>query len=316
MAEARRVISWRYHLVSIVAVILAVALGVLAGATVVGDRFVGQLQRNTRRFENLAEQYRVDADRLRSVLSAATGYLTQDKLAGRDVVLVTQDPVDDAALNELQDALERQAGARIVALLTATPKIVSSDAQAQLAGILERSPADASRLPAALAAALARRLAFGPPARGGADLLDGTDGFVNVEHPGVDVQGIGGPGTIVVVFAGGTTEPTMSPSSFLVPLVRGLDASPHITPLAVGESLTSVWGFVGTVRGDNDHIPEGSIVSVDDLDQPYGGIALVLGLSDLISTTGGGGGGDYGVTGSDGFLPAPPASSLSPSPAA
>jgi copper transport outer membrane protein MctB len=314
MAEARAVISWRYHLVSIVAVILAVALGVLAGATVVGDRFVKQLQTNTTNAERLAEQYRVEADRLRGAINAAAPYLTQDRLLGRDVVLVTQDPVDDVALNELQDALVRQAGARIVALLTATPKIASPDARAQLAGVLSRSSADLPRPGTALAVALARRLAFGPPTRGGADLLDRVGGFVDVEHPSADVQDVGGAGTLVVVFAGGTTDPSMSPNAFLLPFVRELATSPHVTPVAVGESLTSVWGFVGDVRADGDHIPDGSIVTVDDLDQPYGGIAVVLGLADLTSSTGGGGG-DYGVTGADGFLPAPPASpSPTPSP--
>jgi hypothetical protein len=311
------VISWRYHLVSIVAVILAVALGVLAGATVVGDPFVQQLKDNTAKAERVAEQSRTEADRLRSALNAASDYLTQDELLGRDVVLVTQDPIDDNALRELQDSLERQAGARVVALLTATPKIVSPDAQAQLAGILRAvSPSDPSRLAGALATALARRLAFGPATRGAADLLDRTAGFVDVEHPGVDVQDVGGTGTIVVVFAGGTTEPSMSPDAFLLPLVRELATSPHVTPVAVGESLTSVWDFVGDVRIDTEHIPDGSIVTVDDLDEPYGGIALVLGLSNLISTTGSGGGGDYGINGADGILPAAPTPSPSVSPAA
>jgi hypothetical protein len=183
------VISWRYHLVSIVAVILAVALGVLAGATVVGDRFVEQLRQNTADAERLAEQYRNEADRLRSALNAATDYLTKGKLAGRDVVLLTQDPIDRAALSELQDALERQAGARIVALLTATPKIVSPDAQAQLASLLGRAPGS-GRLAAELARAMAGRIQSGPATRGSTDLLDRTDGFVTVEHPGVDVQDI------------------------------------------------------------------------------------------------------------------------------
>ena len=39
-------ISWRYHVVSIVAVILAFGLGILAGTSVVGDRFATDLQLN------------------------------------------------------------------------------------------------------------------------------------------------------------------------------------------------------------------------------------------------------------------------------
>jgi hypothetical protein len=120
----------------------------------------------------------------------------------------------------------------------------------------------------------------------------------------------------VVVFAGGAAQPTMSPNTFLLPFVEELATSPHVTPLGVGESLTSTWGFVNDVRGDTDRIPDGSIVTVDDLDQPYGGIALVLGLSNLISTTGTGAGGDYGINGADGILPAAPTPSPSVSTAA
>jgi len=303
------VISWRYHLVSIVAVILAVALGVLAGATVVGDRFVNQLRANTRRFEREAAASQAEAGRVRDALDAAAGYLTAGKLAGQDVVLVTQSPVDDAVLNQIRASLERQAGARIIALLTANPRIASPGALAQL-------PTPLGRSPASLAAAVAHRLAFGPATREQTDLFDRTTGFVDVEHPGIDIQDVGGTGTIVVVFAGGDTEPPMSPDSFLLPLVRELATSPHVTPVAVGEGLGSAWGFVGDVRDDQDAIPHGTIVTVDDLDQPEGGLALVLGLSDLISTSGIGGGGDYGVNGADGPIPAAPTPSPTPSPAA
>jgi hypothetical protein len=303
------VISWRYHLVSIVAVILAVALGVLAGATVVGDRFVEQLRQGTERAERQASSLQSDVDRLSAVLNAVAPYLTDGKLAGRDVVLVTEAPVDDAVLNQIRASLERQAGARIVALLTADPRIASPDAMAQL-------PTPLGRSPTALASAIAHRLAFGPATREGADLFDRTTGFVDVEHPGVDVQDVGGTGTIVVVFAGGTAQPPMSPGTFLVPLVRELATSPHVTPVAVGEGLGSDWGFVGDVRDDRDAIPHGTIVTIDDLDQPEGGLALVVGLSDLISTSGAGGGGDYGVNGPDGLIPSAPTPSPAPSPSA
>ena len=40
-------ISWRYHVVSIVAVVLAFGLGILAGTSVVNDEFVERLRQNT-----------------------------------------------------------------------------------------------------------------------------------------------------------------------------------------------------------------------------------------------------------------------------
>jgi len=299
------VISWRYHLVSIVAVILAVALGVLAGATVVGDRFVRQLQVGTDRAERQAAIAEAEAERLRSAMDAAAAYLTGERLAGRNVVLVTQAPVDDAVLRQVRASLE-QAGASVVALLTVNPRIGNPGGLSQLPTALGRSPT-------ALATAVARRLAFGPATREGTDLFDRTTGFVDVEHPGVDISDVGGTGTIVVVFAGGPSEPPMSPDTFLLPLVRELATASHVTPTAVGEGLGSAWGLVGDVRADGDAIPHGAIVTVDDMDQPEGGVALVLGLSNLVSATGPDGGGDYGVDGADGIIP--PAPTVSPTPA-
>ncbi|MBI3647768.1 MAG: copper transporter [Actinobacteria bacterium] len=296
-------ISWRYHVVSIVAVILAVALGVLAGATVVGDRFVKQLQQNTTDAERLAGQYRTEAERLRAVLNEAVPIITSNQLSGRQVVLVTQDPVDEAVRTEVVRSLQG-AGAEVVAQLTATSAIADPSAGSEIEALLTRPPADPSQLPGALAAAVADRMEVGPPVRPEAvDILSEAGRFVRVEPRGVDVAAIGGPGTLVVAFAGGTSPPALDPTAFLLPFVEDLVKTSRDMPVAAGEGLTSDWGFVKALRDADGRIPDGSIVTVDDLDQTYGGIALVLGLHDLMTTPAGGG--DYGVNGSA-FLPPVP----------
>ena len=295
-------ISWRYHLVSIVAIIIALALGVLAGATVIGDRFVVQLQRNTRDAERRADQYYTELTRLQGVVGAAGPFLLQGRLAGQRVVLVTQDPVDLSVLNQVRRSIEGGAGGDVVAELVASPNIVNPDRQTQLAELVGRQTTDVTRLPALFASVVADRLEFGPGR--GTDVLDRASALVSVDPAGVDLSQVGGPGTIVVVFAGGTSRPALDPASFLLPLVEAL-AKQASAPVAVGEPLTSDWGFVKAVRGDGDSIAKGSIVTVDDLDQSYGGMALVLGLWEMLTTPDGGG--DYGVSG-NGLLPAPPPS--------
>ncbi len=294
LGEAGLLISWRYHIVSIVAVILALSLGVLAGATVVGDRFVEQLQGNTDRAEQTAARYREEADRLRGYTSETIAYLTDGKLVGSQIVLVTQDGSDDRVLSQTIQSVEL-AGGEVVAQLTVSAAIVDPARQEELDAIVGPAGTDPQGLPGALAARLADRLSAGAAARE-EDLLTLLEGFVRVEAA-VDPTAIGGPDTLVVVLASGSDEPSLAPDRFLLPLVRELAATS--TPTAAGDGLSSTYGFVADVRADD--IPDGAIVTVDDLDQIYGGVALVLGLANLQASPSGGG--DYGVDGS-GFLPA------------
>jgi hypothetical protein len=300
-------ISWRYHVVSIVAVMLALALGVLAGTTFVGDPLVRILQRRTTNAEDRASAYLAERDRLSSYASETVNYLEQGRLAGIRVILIVQPPIDDALVKQALGSLQGS-GADVVAQITVTSAIVDPSKQSDLAAIVGPAGNDPNGLPGALAAELADRLAFGPSPRG-ADLLDRLKGFLDVVvAPGGDVSSIRGANTMAVVLAGGTSEPAIAPGRFLEPLVRDL-ATTSAIPTAAGESLDSTYGFVSQVRDDGG-IPDGSIVTVDDLDRSYGGVALVLGLARLVASPNGGG--DYGVNGSSFIPPFSPATSPGP----
>jgi len=302
-------ISWRYHVVSIVAVMLALALGVLAGTTFVGDPLVKILQRRTTSAEDRASAYLAERDRLSGYANETVPYLETGRLTGIHAVLIVQEPIDNGLLNQTLGALQTS-GADVVAQITVTPAIVDAAKQSDLAAIVGPAGTDPNGLPGALAAELADRLAFGPSPRG-PDLLDRLKGFLDVVvAPGGDVSSIRGANTMAIVLAGGTGEPAIASARFLEPLVRDL-ATTSAIPTAAGESIDSTYGFVPQVRGDGA-IPDGSVVTVDDLDQSYGGVALVLGLARLVASPNGGG--DYGVNGSSFIPPFTPAASGSPGP--
>lgn len=300
-------ISWRYHLVSIVAVILALALGVLAGATVIGDRFVDQLRNQTDSAQQRTDVAEAEAAQLREFVQEAVQYLTAGKLVeatgvGPEVVLVTQEPVDTAMRDQVLQSLE-DAGADVVARLTATEKLTNPDAQADLAALVDRPGIDPSALPAALAAMLGARLKGLSTQTDGTDLLEEVDPFVVIDPArDVDLRDVGGPSTIVVVFANDAGDPVLDPQSFLMPFTGELVTAPSIN-VAVGEGTASELGFVAAVREDGEVFPDGVLVTVDDLDEAIGRAALVLGLANLLASPGDGG--DYGENGS-GFLPPPP----------
>lgn len=301
-------ISLRYHIVAIVAVFLALAVGVLVGGAFVQPALEEHLRSQTDELSQLNDDLRQQKDEVRAQLAAtdafvqaALPYLTEDRLLGRSVVVVTQEGVEDAVLGQAQRSLQ-EAGATVVAVISAREEIASEDpvTQARLAELLGIVGSPSDPLPALTASALATRLANGG---GGAQPQDDllaqllSAGFLAPVGSGLSestLAEIGSVGQVVVVLGGGPDEaPVLPPEAFAVPLVDGLAALD--TMVAAGESATTVLGFVEDVRGAD------GIVTVDDLDLSMGGAALVLGLDELLST---GQGGAYGIK--DGAEPLPP----------
>jgi hypothetical protein len=303
------VISFRYHIVTIVAVFLALAIGLLGGAAFVQPALQEQLQDQTDRLRNDLEDRTQQIGDLRDQLGALNGfadsvmpYLTSGTLSGTPVVVVTQAGVEDEVLTQAQAALA-SADARILTTVSATDQLVSQDptTQEQLATIVGEPTASAEELPRLAAEALAQGLSPSTTVIGGevlGDLL--SAGFLAPIGPGpsqATLQEIGTPGQVVVVLSGGRgEEPTLPPEAFAVPLVERLAGLG--VPVAAGESLLTDYPYVSLVRADGID----GIVTVDDLDQSMGGAALVLGLEDLLTS---GTGGAYGVK--DGAEPLPPA---------
>jgi RNA-binding protein YhbY len=300
------VISFRYHIITIVAIFLAVGLGLLVGNTVVQPSLVRDLERRTNDLrDSLADRWAEVGD-----LNARVGQLERagdvlrqldsGGLTGVPVVIVTHQGVDAGLLAETRAALD-EAQADTVAVLTMTDRmaVVDDATRQRLATILgEASDADAATLQRRAAEILAERLAVGPPRRDMPptpdDLLDklltDPDGFLT--SPGItrdDLQGIGGRDQVVIVVSGGQGDPTIPAKDFMIPLVEGLVA--HGARIAAGESASSDYAFIGDLRTD-PAVSDGVIVTVDDLDFPIGGAALVLGLERLLASAEGG---DYGI---------------------
>jgi len=293
--------------VTIVAVFLALAIGLLGGAAFVQPALQEELQNQTDRLRrDLADRTREIGD-LREQIGALGGfaeaalpYLTIGKLTSTPVVLVTQVGVEDEVLAQAKESLT-DAGARILTTVSATDELVSDDpaTHEQLALMLGAPTAAAEELPGLAAEALAQRLS-NPQVIGDdilAELL--SAGFlapVDAGPSAATLDEIGADGQVVVVLSGGRGEqPVLAPEAFAVPLADQLAGLG--VPVAAGESLLSDYDFVSLIRSNGT---EGT-VTVDDLDQTIGAAALVLGLEELLAT---GNGGAYGVK--DGAEPLPP----------
>lgn len=305
-------ISLRYHVVTLVAVFLAVALGMLIGSAILQPRLVDELRNRTEIAVKDAAKLRAEVDDLNGRLGqvdaftdAAMPWLTQGRLSSTRVVMIAQEGVPDPVVGEAQRALA-SAGASVVATLSARSKLSSQDPadRRQLADILGRPDVGAADLVRSAVSAIAARLA-GPERRVPAsnDVLHGllSAGFLTPlgsQVTDATLGQIGGPAEAVVVLAGAESDrPPMSPDAFSVPLVSALERLG--VPVAAGQSSATVERFATILRqeaGDR-------IVTVDDLDVTIGGAALVLGLQQLMIE---GRGGAYGTGDGAVLLPTPP----------
>lgn len=307
MGEVDRVISWRYHVVSLVAVVLAFGLGILAGTAVLDDRLVIQLEQNNAQARRERDAAVALANLYERFAVGLHPTLRNDVLVGVDAVVVTLEGVDRPAQRTVDELTA--AGVDVLANLELTRRLADpeiEDNATTLGEILGLSGSDAETLRAGVANALAERLAVGALADEGdvlGDLLAG--GFVTADR---DLEpdallGIGGGGQLLVIAAGGPQPPrSPAPEALLIPfaerLVR-LDAA----MVAVGPTEDD-YGFVSAVRAANG-IPDCSMATVDDIDLGgIGGITLAMAIDRLLADADPAflPGGDYGIRG-DSIVP-------------
>ncbi len=294
-------ISWRYHVVSLVAVVLAFGLGILAGTSVLDDRFVEQLERNNRQ----TRQERDAAERVANLYERfAAGLqptLRDGVLVGEEAVVVTLEGVD----GPVQRTVDELTAAGVDVLATfelardlAEPEITEN--AAALESILGVPGSDAEALRDEVADALAVRLAVGTLSEED-DVLGEflAEGLVTADR---DLEpeallGIGGGGQLVVIAGGGSPPDGFpEPDALLVPFAERL-VRLDVTTAAVGPT-DDAFGLVSAIR-DANGIPDCSMVTIDDIDLSFGGITLAMAIARFIEDPDPGArpGGDYGIGG-------------------
>ncbi len=295
-------ISFRYHVVSIVAVFLALALGVLLGTTVVNQGVIENLSQRTNDAVRRSEQLRSQVSELQAELrswdrfgAAVEPMLISGQLTAREIVMVTQEGVDAAEIDGVRQALT-DAGASVVAVIVVTNRmaLLDDEARTDLQTIIGplASANDPVELSEGAAGELAARLANGP-AGGATDLLgELIDARFLVVRGGTGtIEQIGRASQALSILAGGTREPVLAPESFLAPLTVAL--AENARPVVAAETAETAYPFVPILRRDGSL--DGQVVTVDNADTMPGRIAIVLGLRDLLQEPGRGG--HFGVKG-------------------
>lgn len=129
-------INLRFHIVSLVAVFLALAIGIAVGATVVDQGLVSQSQRRIASLDRTLEDrasairdLRNDNAALETFGEQAEDRMVSDRLLAKSVLFVTDGAIDDDRTAELTNTL-RSSGARVLGTLAIGPSLNISAPQA------------------------------------------------------------------------------------------------------------------------------------------------------------------------------------------
>lgn len=301
-------ISFRFHLVSIVAVFLALGLGVLTGTTVLNRGIVTELENRTDQLAETSGRLREDVRDLQTETERwsrfgeqVMEYVVDGRLVGTQAVLITQEGTDTAGIDRVREGLDA-AGAELRAVLSLDDQLAlenASDVQ-ELSQALEIEAEDPEALSEETARVLADRLAFGVQGTDVLERLIAAD-FLLSRGPGLDaaaLERVGGPEQVVIVVAGGRGTPIIDPERLLVPLVDRLAERGSLVVAA--EALQTDYPFVTLLRSDG--AVSSVIVTQDNVDQLPGEMGLVLALENLVADRTPG---HYGVKeGADRLIPA------------
>ncbi len=303
-------IDFRYHLVSIVSIFLALAVGIVLGAGPLKEDIGTRLTEQMTALRAEKAQLRTDLDAEKRGTAARDTFsstvapaIKKDRLAGKTVALVIA-PGTDADLVKNTTASLAAAGAKVGSTVTLTDawadpakRTFRNNLAGQLAGLV-KAPLGASNPDQLAATVLARAILTGtdqsterldPSASAALDGLKAGD-LVKVAPdqiiPSSSVVFLGGP------VKGSTQQDTDARLAAYVQLVRSLDAVGSGAVVATVSNTTDRTmsaDLVAAVRKDPDAAKVAS--TVDDADLPMGQTTLVLALAQQYA----GGGGQYGL---------------------
>lgn len=289
-------IDFRYHLISLIAVFLALGLGILMGSVVLSEKYVTRLENRVDKFGAELDQSRERVSELNDRITALQDFaveaelrLVDGALAGREIVAFQVAGTDEDLLEGLAEGVEI-GGGRIVSTITLTDRFALTDApeRDQLALIVGSSAGTAAELRKDAATELGITAVAAATARvdgarlspGGQRLRDLVTELQEAEFIGVSTaqENPVPAGAAFLIVGGGSEEPRGGPVQLSLALATSLSA--RDAAVMVAEPTESAWKLVAAVREDGT---AGATVStVDHAETVPGRIAAVLGLEMAI----------------------------------
>jgi hypothetical protein len=320
--EPLLVIDFRYHLVSLVAVFLAVALGIVIGTTQLNDPIltdirgqVTSLEQDKRALEDQTKLLQAQVNSANAFEQAVAPALVDGSLTGRRVVLVvTNDQVPADTVDQVT-ALIKEAGGSVTGQIRLRPEYSDPSTESALqsyvtgpgglpSGVHLPETDDTGRLVGALLARVLMIPATGatPDATALSTVLAGLSALDVLSQDSSAVT----PADYAVVLTSGsfTGNDAQARNTTLAELVAALDAAGAGAVVAGDPDAAVENGLVGVIRANPD--ASAAVSTVDNVTTPAGQISTVLALG----REGKGTSGKYG-TGED-TQPVPPVPTAAP----
>jgi hypothetical protein len=288
------VIDFRYHLVSLIAVFLAVALGIVIGTTQLNGPVLSNLQtqvkalqQDKRTLEDRTRGLQTDVNSSDAFEQAVGPALVQGSLTGRRVlVLVADDGVAQGTIDGVTTLLGK-AGATVTGAVRLEPAYSDPATAASLQSYVTGPGLPAVQLPqvndtAKLVGSLLAQVLMvpGKAARttpSAADVSSVLAGLSALKVLKQDTPSVNPADYAVVLTAGVQTgADAAARTGSLVDLVTALDAAGSGAVVAGDPASTATTGLVGAVRA----VPtlSAAVSTVDNAGSPAGQISTVLAL--------------------------------------
>lgn len=324
-------VDFRYHLVSIVAVFLALGIGIVLGTTAINPALLDDLDRNVDRLtaekRTLEDERRALADRAGDAEAwgeAVSSRLVAGMLAGERVVVVSAPGADKAVRDSVVKELTA-AGATVSGRLRLSAALADPARATELDDLVVRELPAGLTLPGTGAAPAQRALAelayvvalgVDDPSSVSSPPAATTRVLAGLRERGflaIDGKAVLPARNVVVVLPGFVPPPSPSPTPSPDTTMRalGVEVVASFASLAARPALVAVAPTGGSVAGTDlealraDDLLNDTVSSVDDADTVYGRTALVLALREARR----GGTGHYGNgVGAEAPVPTPPAS--------
>ncbi len=293
-------ISLRQHLFSLIAVFVALAIGIAAGSTVVRGPLLDSTRARLESAEEVIAAERAENEALSAEVAQLDGWavdgpeqLLDDALVDRAVLLVVAGDADGDVVAGMVRSV-RSAGGTLLGEVRIDPAVFDPEAEARLAGALDDVAADAD-VATSFGQELARRLAV---------VVDGVadatapvvatellgEAFGDLEDQGLvdlletDRSGIDSERLDVVLLT--DRNLTNDPTPVLTPVLEIADGDSEVGAVVVAEVGRVVEGndipapsFVALIRDDGRLRDE--VATVDNAETFLGWIAAALAIGDV-----------------------------------
>lgn len=284
-------INFRYHVVSLTAVFLALAVGLVLGTAALNGTLTDNLHDQVTSLSKSNEQLRGDLKHADQAANAKEQYLQQvapkllaGTLTGKRVLVVT---LPDADANQISGTVQKLgfAGARVTGQIQLTKTFTDPQQADALGDLAHKAPADIKGLPnspdgVVMSSALLARVLL---AKGSASEADRTNVLASygVAQYVVETSKVSAPADAVVFVAGppSTDNDAVKRNAALLTVAKEFG---KVGPTVVaGEGTSGDGNLLAAIRGDSTLTKQ--LSTVDTINLVQGQIVTAQTLADTIA---------------------------------